>query len=331
MGDAPVQERPEDVLLDAYLASTGEKLASLTISPDSTVGELRLAASRAVAEAAAAAAAAGAKEAPSTRGTTGFRVIANGCILPDDVKLSSAGVLNIAPNAGLSGGTETAPVVEFLRCRPGQVATAGAGLVKVWCGNTGECVLTVEVQSNDENFCSLPPPPSTSPDGMRYLKITGCPTVKIHVVETDAVAVTLSGHEGIVRHATFSSDGLRVATTSEDGSARIWDARNGKCRWVLRGHEGDVLCAAFSPDGKKVVTGSSDATTRIWDVHTGKCLAKLMGHRWAVNSCAFSWDGVLVITGSDDRSAIIWKVDTGECARVLEGHKSPVTEVCFLE
>jgi WD40 repeat protein len=70
-----------------------------------------------------------------------------------------------------------------------------------------------------------------------------------------------------VRSAAFSPDGARIATASEDKTARIWDAATGKEITVLRGHESYVLSAAFSPDGARIVTASGDKTARIWDVH----------------------------------------------------------------
>eukprot|EP00931_Biecheleriopsis_adriatica_P022343 TRINITY_DN14382_c0_g1_i2.p1 TRINITY_DN14382_c0_g1~~TRINITY_DN14382_c0_g1_i2.p1 ORF type:complete len:339 (-),score=66.88 TRINITY_DN14382_c0_g1_i2:47-1042(-) len=325
-GDGP-DRSTEEILLEACLASSGERLASLSIRPDSTVADLCLAAAEAVTGASAADVG---KKAPAMRGITGFRVIANGRILEDDVKVSSTGLLEAARCAAVDG--KAAPVVDFIRCRPGHVATAGDSIVKVWSGETGECATTLEVEASDQKLSALPQAPRTTPDGGRFLRFAGSTSVKIYMAGSDAPpAVTLKGHDGILRQASFSSDGLQVVTASEDGTARIWNALTGKCRCVLQGHSAEVLGAVFSPDCKRVVTTSSDATARIWNADTGSCEAKLVGHRWAVNSAAFSWDNSMVITGSDDRTARIWEVNTGECVRVLDSHRCPVIEVCFLE
>jgi hypothetical protein len=66
--------------------------------------------------------------------------------------------------------------------------------------------------------------------------------------------------------SAFSPDGRRVATTSEDRTARLWDAETGTEIAVLKGHKNAVLSAAFSPDGRRVATASSDNTARLWDV-----------------------------------------------------------------
>ena len=69
-----------------------------------------------------------------------------------------------------------------------------------------------------------------------------------------------TGACGNVEDVAFSSDGALIATAASDGSARLWDARNGRLRQTLTGHEGSVFSAAFSPDRSRVVTAGSDGS-----------------------------------------------------------------------
>ncbi|WP_088893773.1 AAA family ATPase [Leptolyngbya ohadii] len=72
-------------------------------------------------------------------------------------------------------------------------------------------------------------------------------------------------HGGVVRSASFSSDGTKVITGSFDNTARIWDSVTGK-ELARLAHEDRVGSVSFSPDGTKVITGSDDKTARIWTV-----------------------------------------------------------------
>ena len=47
------------------------------------------------------------------------------------------------------------------------------------------------------------------------------------------IELALVGHAGPVNAAAFSPDGARIATVSEDRTARIWDARTGKQQLAL--------------------------------------------------------------------------------------------------
>src|SRR5262249_23699625 len=75
----------------------------------------------------------------------------------------------------------------------------------------------------------------------------------------------------------FSPDGTRLATTSTDRTARIWDARTGQELLALRGHTGEVWSVAFSPDGTRLATASRDRTARLWDARAGQELLALRG------------------------------------------------------
>ena len=76
----------------------------------------------------------------------------------------------------------------------------------------------------------------------------------------------LKGHKGAVWSASFSRDGARIVTASDDNTARAWDAASGKEIAALKGHEGIVTSASLSPDGARIVTASDDNTARVWDV-----------------------------------------------------------------
>jgi len=70
----------------------------------------------------------------------------------------------------------------------------------------------------------------------------------------------LRGHTQRVRSIVFSPAGDLLATASEDGSARLWSAAQGKELAVLRGHEAGVWDVSFSPDGKWLLTAGEDYT-----------------------------------------------------------------------
>ena len=85
------------------------------------------------------------------------------------------------------------------------------------------------------------------------------------------VQLTLAGHTDNVNNVAFSPDGTRLATTSGDKTAKIWDAKTGKELLTLKGHTDGVIGLTFSPDGLRLATsGGADKTAKIWDTTTGR-------------------------------------------------------------
>jgi WD40 repeat protein len=60
-----------------------------------------------------------------------------------------------------------------------------------------------------------------------------------------------------MRTAAFSREGKWVVTSSDDKSARVWNAATGEPIANLAGHREQLHTAVFSPDGQRVVTASS--------------------------------------------------------------------------
>ncbi|MFT5164774.1 MAG: hypothetical protein ACI9FJ_003383, partial [Alteromonadaceae bacterium] len=138
----------------------------------------------------------------------------------------------------------------------------------------------------------------------------------------DVLQLTLRGHRGhrgLVKDATFSTDGQRIATAGfHDNTAIIWDAKTGKPQLTLFGHTRPLVPVRFSVDGSKVVTGSWDKTVRTWDTTTGKEIRVLSGHTSGVNTVAFSTDGKLVASGSNDKTVRIWSLASGEASQIFQ-------------
>src|SRR6266542_2022079 len=130
-------------------------------------------------------------------------------------------------------------------------------------------------------------------------------------------AAIMRGHELAVRTARFSPDGKQIVTSSDDGTARVWDASSGTLLQSLRGHTHVVNSAAFSHDGRLVVTASSDKTAKLWDAHTGAEI-RTFAHRDVVHVALFSPDDKLVAAASQDGETKLWDPASGQ-SRTLRG------------
>ena len=68
---------------------------------------------------------------------------------------------------------------------------------------------------------------------------------------------------------SFSPDGNRLASASQDQTVKVWDAQTGQETFSLKGHTDWVCSVAFRPDGKRLASASQDQTVKVWDARTG--------------------------------------------------------------
>ena len=95
--------------------------------------------------------------------------------------------------------------------------------------------------------------------------------------------LTLNGHSGAVWSVAWSPDGKRLATASDDQTAKVWDAASGQGIADPEGPRANCVCSvAWSPDGKRLATASLDETAKVWDAASGQEVLTLKGHGSAV-------------------------------------------------
>jgi WD40 repeat protein len=169
-----------------------------------------------------------------------------------------------------------------------------------------------------------------SPDGKRLAAAIADnthPTVEIW--EGTRRVLTLSGHTQKVWGVVFNREGTRIATSSSDGTVKIWDAVTGDLQRTLHNSLAGVRELAINRDGTRLVTGSEDYTAKIWNVDTEKVLRTLR-HQGVVWGVAFSSDGRHVATASDDKTAKVWDIESESDQPIFTmQHGGPVWKVAF--
>lgn len=119
-------------------------------------------------------------------------------------------------------------------------------------------------------------------------------------------ASDLIGHRDRINSALVSQDGQLVVSTSNDGSARVWNLQDGtEIASVL--HGGRVTGAKFSRDGKSILTLSDDNTARITEISNGS-VRSILTHDSAVTAALFAGDADRVLTASMDGAITLWNV-----------------------
>jgi WD40 repeat protein len=160
--------------------------------------------------------------------------------------------------------------------------------------------------------------------------------VQVRDADTGKVLGVVGRHNLQIWGMTFSPDGSRLATASNDGTVRVWawnPARLGTEQQPeltldvrVDGYGNRV---AFSPDGRHLATGGEGSSVKIWDARTGAVLQTLSGHTGDVFAVAFSRDGRWLATGGADTTVRIWNATSWRLQHTLRGHTGLVMSLAF--
>ncbi|MDJ0772509.1 MAG: caspase family protein [Mastigocoleus sp. MO_167.B18] len=140
----------------------------------------------------------------------------------------------------------------------------------------------------------------------------------------------LEGYKRPIRSVVFSPNGKQLATSGDDGTARLWNSQGkellifGKERKI---HKGSIKSIKFSPNGKLVATTGDDRFVRLWDLQ-GNPIQEWnagQGKLWGVE---FSPDGKFVASKGNDATVRLWNLQ-GQLSVELKGHQGSVKSLSF--
>lgn len=185
--------------------------------------------------------------------------------------------------------------------------------LRIWDATTG--ILTRKLTLGISGIPTL----AVSPDGTRALTVNNSDdstikkTVQIWDLQTGSplgAPISTQTYYFGKEISAFSPDGLRIVTTFDGTSARLWNGLTATPLGEPMQHAAAISSIAFNQDGTRLVTGSHDNTARLWDGRTGQPLTGPLPHDSPVTRVVFSPDGVVVATTTSN-TARLWDSRTG--------------------
>jgi WD40 repeat protein len=143
-------------------------------------------------------------------------------------------------------------------------------------------------------------------------------------------------HPTPLTSASWAADGTTIATASQGGVARIWNANNGQ---QVHGFYMDTpqpdRVLAFAPVGSMLAVGADDGVVRLWNGLTcqktsqdgNQCLdtpQRIHASNGPVRSLGWSPDGRFLATGGDDGSLSVWNPMQSQTPLLTVHHNAPV-------
>ena len=122
---------------------------------------------------------------------------------------------------------------------------------------------------------------------------------------------SLIGHDHTVNGLSFSPNGLYLASSSADGTARIWDVLTGKEVFISPKSSEYVTSVSFSPDSKLIAFGGYSDSAYICAFPSGKLIKQIpvntdKGSGYGIN-LSFSGDRKWLAVGEDNKTASLYR------------------------
>jgi WD40 repeat protein len=162
------------------------------------------------------------------------------------------------------------------------------------------------------------------PDGR--LAVGAGSVVELFTVPDGKPVGHLRGHEELVTSISFHPTAPCIATSSQDGTVRMWDAQRftalGSIRTAARVSE-----VEFDPRGRYLAAACDDGSVLLFDADASSLqgyddaqpVSRWDGHETALWTLAYDREGGLLASGSEDGRILLRDAETGAMRLALLG------------
>lgn len=142
--------------------------------------------------------------------------------------------------------------------------------------------------------------------------------VVIWSLHNDSVVQTFEMHEGSIFDVTWSQDGKRIASCSDDRAVFVLDIESGKVLAQGWGHISRVWKVKFVSQNL-LVTGAEDCSARVWRLPEKgtdlDCVRIFTGHKGrSVWSLGVEREEKVIATGGGDGKIMLWDLSSHDAA-----------------
>lgn len=135
---------------------------------------------------------------------------------------------------------------------------------------------------------------------------------------------SVTGSANCAYPVAIAADGRTVASSSYDGSLKLWRLREGEVSETLSGRTWSLLPSNPGSRGQTLSGGPREPLLQQSQSGGGELWRSLPGPRSGVSAVVLDPAGQHLICGGHDGSVEIWQVEPGEKQRVLKAHRNAV-------
>lgn len=120
---------------------------------------------------------------------------------------------------------------------------------------------------------------------------------------------TLPPENSFISGVKWAPDGIRLASSNEEGDVIVWDTRTSKDEAVFTVHKERVCALAWNATGNILASGSKDASIVLNDTRSQTPaleLPKGVGHSKEVCGLQWSLQDLYLASGGDDNKLLVW-------------------------
>ncbi|KAF8930633.1 hypothetical protein BGZ47_000477, partial [Haplosporangium gracile] len=212
----------------------------------------------------------------------------------------------------------------------GKTFTMGTGNGDIHIYDTSSWIRTQTLLGHEDKVGSLAFPPRNS---LQLLSGSKDTTARLWNLGIGPAKFTFEGHTEEVEFVAFSLSGLRIITTGQWDSIKVWDALAGDLVFAWA-DDVNYFPFAYSPDrdqidGQRIVSGHGNGMMQLWETASDKPRPAWEGHKGGIYSVVFSPDGQRIASCGYDKAVKLWDAQTRTIISVFIKHSDCVHSVAF--